>query len=421
MKEDFLHYIWKNQLFNKADLRTVNGERISIIDVGNHNTNAGPDFLNAKIKIENLTWVGNVEIHVNSSDWIRHKHQNDKAYNNVILHLVYNDDKVIDTERGDIPQTLELSNRLDIDILTKYKKIFNQKESVLCTAYLSSTDDKLWKETLQKLVVERFRNKVNEVEESLSKTTNDLEWVLFSLLAQSLGLKVNKQSMQMLAQSISIKILRKYQKNEFQLSALFFGQAGFLDEEFVDEYPSKLKQEYLYLKQKHNFIPLKKFVWKFMRLRPASFPVIRIAQLQVIMSQPHFYSKIKYAISYKKIKELLNVELDEYWNTHYVFNKSSINKKKQLGDSTLDVIIINAIVPLYYLIGEKEEKYNAYATTLLGSVKAEQNAIVKKYRNAGKEIKSASDSQALIQLYNFYCSPKKCLTCSIGKQLMKND
>jgi hypothetical protein len=135
-------------LFNKADLRTVNGERISIIDVGNHNTNAGPDFLNAKIKIENLTWVGNVEIHVNSSDWIRHKHQNDKAYNNVILHLVYNDDKVIDTERGDIPQTLELSNRLDIDILTKYKKIFNQKESVLCTAYLSSIDDKLWKETL---------------------------------------------------------------------------------------------------------------------------------------------------------------------------------------------------------------------------------------------------------------------------------
>ena len=227
MKEDFLHYIWKNQLFNKADLRTVNGERISIIDVGNHNTNAGPDFLNAKIKIENLTWVGNVEIHVNSSDWIRHKHQNDKAYNNVILHLVYNDDKVLDTERGDIPQTLELSNRLDIDILTKYKKIFNQKESVLCTAYLSSIDDKLWKETLQKLVVERFRNKVNEVEESLSKTTNDLEWVLFSLLAQSLGLKVNKQSMQMLAQSISIKILRKYQKNEFQLSALFFGQAGF--------------------------------------------------------------------------------------------------------------------------------------------------------------------------------------------------
>jgi hypothetical protein len=283
MKEDFLHYIWKNQLFNKADLRTVNGERISIIDVGNHNTNAGPDFLNAKIKIENLTWVGNVEIHVNSSDWIRHKHQNDKAYNNVILHLVYNDDKVLDTERGDIPQTLELSNRLDIDILTKYKKIFNQKESVLCTAYLSSIDDKLWKETLQKLVVERFRNKVNEVEESLSKTTNDLEWVLFSFLAQSLGLKVNKQSMQMLAQSISIKILRKYQKNEFQL----------------------------------------------------------------------FYSKIKYAISYKKIKELLNVELDEYWNTHYVFNKSSINKKKQLGDSTLDVIIINAIVPLYYLIGEK--------------------------------------------------------------------
>lgn len=271
------------------------------------------------------------------------------------------------------------------------------------------------------MVVERFRNKVNEVEESLSKTTNDLEWVLFSFLAQSLGLKVNKQSMQMLVQSISIKILRKYQKNEFQLSALFFGQAGSLDEEFVDEYPSKLKQEYLYLKQKHNFIPLKKFVWKFMRLRPASFPVIRIAQLQVIMSQPQFYSKIKYAISYKKIKELLNVELDEYWNTHYVFNKSSINKKKQLGDSTLDVIIINAIVPLYYLIGEKEEKYNAYATTLLGSVKAEQNAIVKKYRNAGKEIKSASDSQALIQLYNFYCSPKKCLTCSIGKQLMKND
>ena len=421
MKEDFLHYVWKNQLFDKADLCTVNNEKIHIIDVGEQNTNAGPDFLNAKIKIDSLTWAGNVEIHINSSDWKKHKHQNDKAYNNVILHLVYNDDKTIKTEKGEIPQTLELNNRLDLEILTKYQKVFNQKESVLCASYLPSVDDALWYDVLRKLSIERFANKVIEIEESLSKTTNDLEWVLFSLIAQCLGLKVNKQAMQMLSQSIPFKVLRKYQANSFQFSALLFGQAGFLEGDLKDEYPAKLQQEYQYLKHKHSLVPLEKFVWKFMRLRPASFPAIRIAQLHTIMSKPQFYSKIKHAINYKEIKGLLNVELSEYWDTHYVFDKLSVDKKKKLGAATLDVIIINAIVPLYFLIGKKEEKYNAYATALLQQIKAEQNTIVKKYKVAGKKIKSAADSQALIQLYNFYCSPKKCLTCSIGKQLMQDD
>jgi len=421
MKEDFLHYVWKNQLFDKTDLRTINDEKINIIDVGEHNTNAGPDFLNAKIKMDNLTWVGNVEIHVNSSDWKKHKHQNDKAYNNVILHLVYIDDKTIKTEKGEIPLTLELNNRLDVELLTKYKNIFNQKETILCSSHLSSVNDELWEATLQNLTTERFANKVIEIEDSLCNSTNDLEWVLFSLIAKCLGLKVNKQAMQMLAQSIPFKVLRKYQENSFQFSALLFGQAGFLEGEFKEEYPSKLQKEYQYLTQKHSLVPLEKFVWKFMRLRPASFPAVRIAQLQEIMSQPQFYAKIKHAIKYKNIKELLKVELGEYWDTHYVFDKLSVDRKKYLGVATLDVIMINAIVPLYYLIGKKEEKYNAYATTLLKAIKAEQNAIVKKYKIAGKKIKSAADSQALIQLYNFYCSPKKCLTCSIGKQLIKND
>ena len=421
MKEDFLHYVWENQFFDKTDLCTVNNEKIHIIEVGEHNTNAGPDFLNAKIRIDNLFWAGNVEIHVNSSDWKKHKHQNDKAYNNVILHLVYNDDNTIKTEKGEIPQTLEIKNRLDVQLLTRYKKVFNQKEKVLCSSFLHLVDDELWQETLEKLTIERFTSKVNEIEESLSKTKNDLEWVLFSLIAQCLGLKVNKQAMQMLAQSIPFKILRKYQSNFFQFSALLFGQAGFLEGEFKAEYPSKLQQEYQYLKHKHNLLPLEKFVWKFMRLRPASFPAIRIAQLQAIMSQSQFYSKIKNAINYKEIKKLLKVELSEYWDTHYVFDKPSVDKKKKLGAATLDVIIINAIVPLYFLIGKKEEKYNSYATHLLKEIKAEKNMIVKKYKVAGKKIKSAADSQALIHLYNFYCIPKKCLTCSIGKQLIKND
>ncbi len=421
MKEDFLHYVWVKQLFDKADLFTVNGEKIKIIETGEHNNNAGPDFLNAKIKIDNLTWVGNVEIHVNSSDWQKHKHQNDKAYNNVILHLVYNDDKTIKTEKGEAPQTLEVKVRVDVKFIAKYKQIFSEQESILCSSYLASVDDKLWDDTLQKLVVERFTNKVNEIENSLSKTTNDLEWVLFALIAQCLGLKVNKQAMLILAQSIPFKVLRKYKANAFQFSTLLFGQAGFLEGHFKEEYPLKLQQEYQYLKHKHNLVPLEKFVWKLLRLRPASFPAVRIAQLQVIMSQPHFYSKIKEAVEYKKIKKLLSVQLGEYWDTHYVFDKQSADAKKKLGSATLDIIIINAIVPFYFLIGKKENKYKAYAISLLNEIKAEQNTIVKKYKKPGKKVRSASESQALIQLYNFYCIPKKCLTCSIGKQLVKDD
>jgi hypothetical protein len=421
MKEDFLHYIWKNQLFDKADLRTVNNEKVTIINVGEHNTNAGPDFLNAKIKMDDLIWVGNVEIHINSSDWKKHKHQNDKAYNNVVLHVVYNDDKTIRTERGEIPQTIELKEKIEVQLLTKYQQVFNQKEAVLCSSYLSKVDGELWDNTLRKLTLERMNKKVLEIERNLNKTTNDLQWVLFLLIAQCLGLKVNKQAMQMLAQSISFNLLLKYQKNTLQFSALLFGQAGFLEGKFKEEYPSSLKKEYQYLKHKHNLVPLEKFVWKFMRLRPASFPVIRIAQLQVIMSQHQFYAKIKEAVTYKKIKELLKVELEEYWDTHYVFDKYSVNRKKNLGASTLDVLIINAIVPFYFFLGKKQEKYNTYATSLLGEVRSEKNTIVEKYVKAGKKVNSAADSQALIQLYNFYCSDKKCLTCSIGKQLIKHD
>ena len=175
MKEDFLHYIWKKQLFDKTDLFTINGEKIQIIGVGEHNTNAGPDFLNAKIKIEGLIWVGNVEIHINSSDWHKHKHQNDKAYNNVILHLVYNDDKKIKTEKGEIPQTLKLKNKIDLKLLTKYQQVFDNKANVLCSSYLSSVNDEIWEGTLQKLTAERFNNKVLEIEDSLCKTNNDLE------------------------------------------------------------------------------------------------------------------------------------------------------------------------------------------------------------------------------------------------------
>ena len=421
MKEDFLHYIWKEQLFDKTDLFLVNGERIEIIEVGEHNTNSGPDFFNSKIKVGNLIWVGNVEIHINSSDWKKHKHQNDKAYNNVILHLVYNNDKEILTEKGEIPQTLSLENRIDFKLLDRYKNLFKQKEVVLCSSYLSSVNDELWEDTLRKLSINRIHNKAEEIDESLDKTTNDLEWVLFSLIAQSLGLKVNKQAMLMLAQSIPIKILRKYQKDTFQLSALLFGQAGFLEDDFKDTFPTELQQEYRYLKHKHKLVYLEKYIWKFMRLRPASFPAIRIAQLQSIMSQPQFYDKIKQAITYKNLQGILKVELDKYWDTHYMFDKPSVSKKKKLGAGTLDIIIINAIVPLYYLIGKKDNKYKTYATDLLKAIKAEKNSVVKKFTDSKKHIYSASDSQALIHLYNFYCIPKKCLTCSIGKQLIKND
>lgn len=421
MKEEFLHFVWENQFFDKANLSTALSEEIEIIDCGDRNSNSGPDFLNAKIKIGDIIWVGNVEIHINSSDWRKHKHQKDSAYNNVILHVVFIDDKIINTEKGFVPQTLVLKDRIDMKLFKKYLLKFNENEKVLCSPYLKEVDDKIWNSTLNELLLERLNRKVLEVENLIDESKNDLEWVLFYLVAQSLGLKVNKQPMQMLAQSMLFSVVRKYQLDDFQFSALLFGQAGFLDDNFTEEYPSSLKKEYNYLKHKHNLESLEKYIWKFMRLRPASFPTIRIAQLCAIMSQQHFYSKIKQAVVYKEIKKLFLLELDSYWDTHYIFDKPSVNKKKSLGKLTIDIIIINAIVPYYFLLGKKDEKYKKYAIGLLKEIAFERNTKVKKFLNKGKSVCSAADSQALIQLYDSYCSNKKCLTCSIGKQLMRDD
>ncbi len=420
MKEDFLHYIWKHQFFNSSELCTVGGEKVEILKVGDYNTNAGPDFLNATLKINNLVWVGNIEIHINSSDWDLHNHQNDKNYNTVILHLVYDNNKLILNENFKGIPTIELKNRIDLKVLNRYIDLFSTSEKVLCAKYLSSIKEMRWDTTLVEMLLERLVQKSTFIAQQITFKKYDLEWVIFSLIAQALGLKVNKDTMFMLAQSLPYKIIQKHQTNTFQLGALLFGQAGFLNDNFTEEYPNSLKREYQYLQKKYKLKPIDKHIWKFLRLRPASFPTIRIAQLQSILSQPHFYAKVKHAKTYDKLKKLLKVSMHPYWETHYNFKKSSVKRKKNLGSATIDVIMINAIVPMYYHLGSSIPVYKTYAIKLLSKIKPEKNSIVKRFVLLGSNINSAADTQAIIQLYNYYCTPKKCLTCSIGNQLMKD-
>jgi len=421
MKENFLHYIWQYQLFDQQNLQTDDGKSLAILERGQHNTNAGPDFFNAKLKIGETIWAGNIEIHTEASHWHQHQHQTDKAYDNVILHVVYNNNKTINRTDGSEIATLTLQNKIYATIALKWRQLQNHKGWIPCEKSIHTIDDFTWLQWKNRLIVERLESKTQQIGELLHQTNNDWDTCFYIFLSKAFGMKVNQLPFEQLAQSLPVSLLQKHSNQSLQIEALFFGQAGFLNEEFTEDYPQQLQKEYTFLKSKYQLEPLPKETWKFSKLRPANFPTIRIAQLAaLVQQQAALFSQLLQQNQIKKILALFDININPYWQNHYHFNKQTSKKRKNLGKTSLHSILINAVIPFIFMYekttGQTSKLKNVLE--LLEEIPAERNHIIQQWKTLNIKTENAFDTQTLLELKNNYCSNKKCLSCVIGNKVL---
>ena len=422
MKEDLLHYVWRLQRFDSTELQTTEGQPIRIQMIGEHNHHSGPDFTNARIEIGKTLWAGNVEMHLKASDWKMHKHQSDPAYDNVILHVVLDEDEKINRQNGSRIPCLELKKRISSKLSKIYQKFLHNEYLISCQHHFYEVGHMtkvLW---LDRLLVERLECKTIVIEKRLQGNINNWESTFYQTLAKNFGVKVNAEPFERLARTLPLSILGKHKNDLFQIEALLFGQSGLLDDDFEDEYPNRLKKEYQFLQKKYKLTPMEKTNWRFLRMRPANFPTIRIAQFaQLIFQSTHLFSKVLVAKNVREVQNMFELKLSNYWQTHYIFDKASVKRNKSLGKNTIHLFIINTITPFLFLYGNRkdEEDYKDRAFQLLEEVPAERNSIISKWEELGMLPKSAYETQALLQLKNEYCSKKRCLECSIGCGILK--
>ena len=421
MNETFLHFIWQHRLFETTDFKTTDNQPISVINPGQLNTDAGPDFFNARIKIGETTWAGNVEIHQKASDWFKHNHEKDAAYDNVILHVVLNYDKQITNSKSEIVPSAVLNYPEYLE--ENYRELILSKEWIACKDWFPEDElmeMRLW---FHSLMIERLQQKTEEITNRLQQNKNDWNETFYQVLAKNFGFKTNALPFEMLARAVPLNILGKHKSDLFQIEALLFGSAGLLNEELLgDDYFIALRKEYSFLYNKYKLKPIEGHLWKFLRLRPVNFPSIRIAQFaQLIHQSTALFSRLIEHEKLSEIEKLFAVSASTYWNKHYRFNKPSVNRKKQLGISAIHNIIINTIVPFLFVYGDQQNKHHLKdrALDFLEGIKAEKNSIISNWINIGVEPRSAFESQALIQLKNCYCKDKKCLNCHLGTKLVK--
>lgn len=424
MTESFLHYVWHLQYFRKDELKTYSGEAVQVFHPGSRNSDAGPDFSNARIKIGELEWRGSVEIHIKASGWIDHKHSSDEAYEKVILHVVWENDKQIKHSDGSVMPTIELKDRIDFALWERYKNLYTSPDVIPCASHWQSVPELSKLSMLDNALMLRLQAKAHGVAELLSKNNNDWEQTCYQLLCRNFGFKVNAEPMLRLGQVVSYNTLLKHFNKPIQVEALLFGAGGFLEDVVEDDYPSILKREYDVQRKKYSLDgrQMNLAQWKFLRLRPANFPTIRIAQLAALLTkQKNLFSKILEIDSYKEVCELLKVDQSAYWFDHYQFGKASKAKVLALGEASIQNIIINTIVPLLVAYGKThdEQSYINRAIDFLQHIPAEDNKITRQWLPLKYTVKSAFDSQALIELYANFCMKRRCLECGVGSWLIK--
>jgi len=419
--ERLLQFIWQFQYFNKSELSAVSGENVQIISPGQYNTNQGPDFTDAKIKVENTVWAGTVELHIKTSDWNRHEHQHDSNYNNVVLHVVWEND----TTPNNIP-VIELKQRVSKILLKRYAELMNSSAFIACEKSIHAVRDITWKSWKERLMAERLLRKAGMVNSYLQQSDCHWEETFWWLLARNFGIKVNADAFEAMARSIPINLLSKHKSQIHQLEALLFGQAGLLKRNPAklgeeDDYLLLLRKEYEFLQNKYKMKPIPIPV-HFLRMRPGNFPTLRLAQLAMLVhGSAHLFSRIRDAASVMEIKSWFDVTANDYWHYHYQFEEISSFKKKKLGASMSGNIIINTVIPVLFAYGNYhgEQKYKEKALRWLEEIAAENNSITNGFHTIGVENNNGYDSQALIELKNEYCDKRKCLDCAVGNAILK--
>ena len=424
MKEEFLHYLWKYSLYDMESLVDNEKNKIIVLNPGEYNRDSGPDFFNARISVAGTVWAGNIEIHSKSSHFDNHGHQDDPAFNNVILHIVAENDKRVFNSKGEEILTVKIS--FDPAYYEKYFSLVNNPCVIACQDDIKKLDTihiRLW---LNSLIIERLQSKSESILKIFSETGNDWDETFYRLLARYFGFRVNTEPFEMLANALPYRIIRKHSDNIFQIEALLFGTAGLLEtglfkEALSDEYYRNLIKEYTVLSAKYSLKPLHGWLWKFSRLRPSNFPTIRLSQLAALLSiSGGLFSRVLEAADIKYIKGLFEVSASSYWNDHYVFARKSRNVIKHTGSQAIEILLINSVIPLIFVYGRSRDSHeiSERALSFLEEISPEGNIIIAEWEAAGLLAGSAYYSQALIQLRNEYCKKRKCLDCRIGNLII---
>lgn len=424
MKEEFIHYLWKYRLYDQDSLVDNENNRIVVIHPGDYNRDSGPDFFNARILIAGTEWAGNVEIHIKASHFNSHGHNSDHAFDNVILHIVADNDKRVFNSRNE--ELLTVVINYDQGLYEKYTDLINNPFVIACHNEIGKTDRFLFMNWLHSLLIERLQAKSEAVMKIFAATGNDWEETFYRMLTRYFGFRVNTEPFEMLANALPFKIIRKHSDSRFQIEALLFGTAGMLEEGLFkealsDKYYKDLIKEYRILKAKYSLQPLHGWIWKFSRLRPANFPTVRISQLSAMLSVTDgLFSGAIEAAEIRQLKNLFEVTASSYWDDHFIFGKKSRKFFKNTGNQATDIFLINAVIPLIFIYGRFHDntKVCEKALVFLENIHPETNSVTRDWESAGIKVESAFYTQALLQLSDEYCRKRRCLECRIGSRII---
>ena len=423
MNEMFLHYVWRHRLYSCINLKTTDGEAVSVIHPGFAHHHAGPDFKQAIIRIGDITWAGDVEIHIHTSDWLKHHHHEDPKYQSIILHIVYQHDvNLYDAETRYFP-TLELCPFIDEALIERYKNLILNDLQLPCYNQIKEIDSLRFTSFLSGIAMERMLYKQQHIFSILHQCEENWEETFFRVLTASFGFKHNLPAFELLAQSLPYKYIAKHAHVKLQIYALIFGQAGMLESACEDEYYILLHDEYQYLRYKYNLMPIPYKCWNYLRLRPSNFPAVRLAQLSELLHVcPSLFHTILHDERSMGLEQLFTVNPDNYWQTHYIFDKKVKKHNASLGKNAIESLIINSVVPVLYSysVFQGDEKLQMRAVAMLENLDFEENNITQFYKEAGFPNKGALFSQAILELRNKYCQKKRCLECAIGSYILKN-
>ena len=423
MTESFLHYVWRHTLYQFADIHTTDGCRLQVVHPGYPHQDAGPDFKQAVIKIDDITWAGDVELHLKSSDWLKHGHQNDAKYRSVILHVVYEHDTDILRMPGEHYPTLALKNYIPQPLLEEYLKLSRSENDLPCQAQLSMLSRLQLTSILSGKAIERLFHKQEHIVSIVNQCQANWEEAFFRILAMNFGFKTNTTAFELLGRSLPFKYIQKHAQVRTQVYALLFGQAGMLEENIIeDDYCHALFEEYHYLKYKYRLTPIPEKSWNYLRLRPRNFAALRLAQLsELLHNHPHLFQQMREFPEQEQIEKLFVCSPHPYWETHSKFGKTTTKRDCAPGKETINLLLINTVVPMLFAHAafHGEEALQQKALTILEQCPFEKNSITMPYKEAGFPTDSALESQAIIELHHHYCKKKRCLDCEVGSTILR--
>jgi hypothetical protein len=420
-REDLLQFIWKNRLLKPGPLLSKGGKTIEVLQIGEHNKNAGPDFFNSQVRVDGVHLAGNVELHIRTSDWLRHFHQHDKSYDKLILHVVYEHDVELEQNTTHGVEVLEVKDLLPEETLQYYERLIESQEQLPCKAHLKNIPEGIFEDWIKVMSSARLEELVERIRKVFTGCGNDYVQTFYSLLLRNFGFKVNSVPFELLSRALPFQLLLKHRDQLLQVEALLLGMSGLLEEQAGEPYIRKLQNEFEYLKAKYHLIPLESRIFKFSQSRPANFPTLRLAQFaQLIHHHPSTLVSPQQFSSFEEIKKGLQIATEGYWEVHYPIGGDAAGKALRLGGQSIQNLIINSFAPFLFFYGKqlRQEKYCEFARELLKHCRKEENYKTRLYDARRPQLKDASHSQGLIHLYDQYCSQKKCLHCGIGAAIL---